>query len=714
MNNAELYIIEEQEHSMIELALDLKKSSHNLTQFARAYVTTGNKDFKEKYFQTLDIRNGHQPRPANYNGDYWDLHPSTTKSDDSEGLPFSFFDQLDAYPFSQTELNLLKDAEENSNQLAKVEEKAFKLYEQGTAISKQEAVDLLYSHDYFLAKEKIISPIHQFMSAITHRTQNTLKHFQDKSEFLLRLFIVLFIIFILANIYMAHYLNKKDKHLSVKQLRIQQKLFNENKKNNAIFNLQKAIIIVRNQANMSKANDAFYKTFKFLNIEEFLTQHSCICELFIEKKGTPHLMPMMNGLTWVEHIKKYPHKVHKAYMRDKHQREKVFTVEIHENVYAQETMVVFTDITEIKHQYDTFQRLFETSTDGLLIMKNRKFIAVNNALVKMLNYQYKEEILNLSPLALLPRFNQEGQTSKDAYKQLMRQCLTEGSSSIEGIHTKATGEEFWCDIAMTKIKIQHADAIYIRWRDIDEYKKLQFSLEEQVAQQSKALIAHSRLAGIGEMMENITHQWKQPLSIILNLVSLLKLEIKENKNLNIIEEQTHYLNKTISDFNSFSTSSKRERIYFDLKKSIQNTLNIFEFQADLHHINVQTNINITTDVQGEIGQFNQALLVILSNAKDALIENRVAQRSISLTTRERTDSVILTISDNGKGIDPDIINKIFEPYFTTKFKDKGTGIGLSMTYNIIKRSNCEIKVHNSKEGAVFSIILPKFKTKEPS
>ena len=486
----------------------------------------------------------------------------------------------------------------------------------------------------------------------------------------------------------------------------------ENDKNNAIFNLQKAIIIVRNEINMSKANSAFFNTFDFLNIEDFLTKHDCICELFIEKKGVPHLLPFMNGISWADHIKKYPHQVHEAYMLDKHKQERIFTVELKDNVYADKTMVVFTDITELKHQYDTFQRLFETSSDGLLIMKSRKFIAVNDALVKLLNYKNSEEILELTPLALFPIFTSEGKTSKEGYKQLMKQCLTEGFSTLEGLHKKASGEEFWCEIAMTKIKIKHKDAIYIRWRDIDEYKKLQFSLEDQVKQQAKALISHSRLAGIGEMMENITHQWKQPLSIILNLVSLLKLELKENQNLNIIEDQTQYLNKTITDFNTFSSRSANEKNYFDLKKSIQSTLNIFEFQAMTYRIAIHTRIDTTATIQGEIGQFNQALLVLLSNAKDALIENTNNNRAIYITTKESTNSIILTIEDNGKGIPIDIMDKIFEPYFTTKFKDKGKGIGLSMAHNIIKKTNGEIHVHNSDHGAIFTITLPKFNPKE--
>ncbi|MCH9739812.1 MAG: PAS domain-containing sensor histidine kinase [Epsilonproteobacteria bacterium] len=549
----------------------------------------------------------------------------------------------------------------------------------------------------------IISSILLYHISIDHESTNIL----------LDGFIVFLVLFIFSNLFFIYYLHKKDKELTIKQLLSEKKLSEENHRSNAIFNLQKAMIIVRDGIEMTKANDAFFKTLNFTTLEEFASKHVCISELFISKeKHIPHLQQMIGELTWLEYVEQNPDIVHEVYMLDKHNREHIFVVEIHENVYSNRTMVVFTDITEIKHQYETFHRLFETSPDGLLIMKNRRYIDANDTLVKLLKYNNKEEILALNPLALMPPFKKGGVNSKKAYKAMMKQCQEEGFSSIQGIHIKTTGEEFWCDIAMTRIKIHNEDAIHIRWRDIDEYKKLQFSLEEEVQQQAKALISRSRLAGIGEMMENITHQWKQPLSIILNLVTLMKLENREDKNLLMIEEQTKYLNQTIDDFRFFSNSSKEETSYFDLKESITNVFKIFKFQALTHNITLDLNIQKTAYIKGDIGQFNQAILVILSNAKDAILEHTSTKRWIHIYTSESNNHIMLTISDNGGGIPLDIIDKIFEPYFTTKFKDKGTGIGLSMTYNIIEKYNGHIKVNNTKMGAKLIITLPKYQIKD--
>lgn len=517
-------------------------------------------------------------------------------------------------------------------------------------------------------------------------------------------FIAVSSLFILNNLFIILYLYHKDKSFSIQQ----KQLIKEHKLNSAIFNLQNAIIIVKDERKLLKANSSFFKTFNFDTMEAFSRQHTCICELFIDKKDTPHLQPIIDDLNWTDYIRKHPHMVHEVYILDREGKERIFSVDLHDNIYSDKTMVVLTDITEIKHQYETFERLFESSTDGLLIMKGRRYIAVNNTLVKMLGFNTKEEILNLSPLALFPIFAQEGQRSKASYKRIFKTCLTEGFSNLEGIHTRTSGEMFWCDIAMTKIKVDNEDAIHIRWRDIDEYKKLQLSLEEQVQQQAKALIVRSRLTAIGEMMENITHQWKQPLSIILNLLGIMKLTYSHDKNLSLIEEQTQYLNQTIRDFNAFSNHNNPTS-HFNLQDSIQAVIKIFEYQAQRSRIRIDTDITQTASIQGDLGQFNQALLVILSNAKDALLENRTEHRLVHIKTRCNHSKIKLTICNNGGIIPETVIHKIFEPYFTTKFRDKGTGIGLSMTYNIIQKSNGTIEVKNYNEGVVFTITLPIYK-----
>jgi len=253
------------------------------------------------------------------------------------------------------------------------------------------------------------------------------------------------------------------------------------------------------------------------------------------------------------------------------------------------------------------------------------------------------------------------------------------------------------------------------YSNFDEEKIfLNYTIKKNKAELKEAyssMLASSRLAGIGEMMENITHQWKQPLSIILNIVSILKLEMKDNKELKIIEEQTRYLDNTIRDFKDFSSHSEKEKSIFLLEKSVEETIKLFNFQAISNIIVINKNLEKNLYIQGDIGKFNQVLLVLLSNARDAFLSRSVKNRVIEIEAKSLSDNIIITVHDNAGGIPKNIIDKIFEPYFTTKFKDKGTGVGLSMTYNIIKKMDGRLEVKNYKDGALFKIILPKIKDK---
>ena len=519
------------------------------------------------------------------------------------------------------------------------------------------------------------------------------------------LFVIL-VLFLLMNLFIGYYLQIRDNIFN----ELQEKLDAENKISNTIFNLQKAIIIIRDDVSMTKANEAFFQTFDFISMEDFSNKHNCICELFIPKENVQHLLPVVDGLNWSDYIIKYPQKRHEAYMLDKYGKERSYTVDLHQHIYHEKSMVVFTETTKIKSQAETFQKLFENSADGLLILKNNQFLDVNPTLLKIIECPSKEIFLTLSPQVLLPTFQPDGVDSNKLHQEMVNECTKSDVSTRQRLQKKLSGETFWCDIAMTKITIEQEEVIYVRWRDIDTYKCLELSLEEQVQKQSQELLAQSRLAGIGEMMENITHQWKQPLSLILNLIQLIKIELPKSRELEIIAEQTKYLDKTIADFKNFSSHSNSSKKLFNLSQSLEETLNIFKFQAEKHSIEIETNLQKDAEIKGDIGLFNQAILVLLSNSKDALLENKKGHRYIQITTKESIEKIYLTISDNGGGIPQNIINKIFEPYFTTKFKDKGTGIGLSMTYTIIKQAKGTIEVNNNKDGASFKITLPKINT----
>ncbi|MFA7091632.1 MAG: ATP-binding protein [Arcobacteraceae bacterium] len=257
-------------------------------------------------------------------------------------------------------------------------------------------------------------------------------------------------------------------------------------------------------------------------------------------------------------------------------------------------------------------------------------------------------------------------------------------------------------------------------------KKLKNEIEKEVLksrQKDSVLFQQSKMAAIGEMLENIAHQWRQPLSTISTIASGIALKLEYNifnqdeaKNeLRHIVDTTKKLSNTIDYFQKyFSKSNVFED--FNLSDIIKSNLAFLEIAMKSHHIDIVTNFKDDITIFGLKNEFAQALMNILNNAKDALIQNVDVKykRIISVDLYKEKGKTIIDITDNAGGIPEDIIDKIFDPYFTTKHKAEGVGIGLYMSQEIIvKHMKGALNVQNQSftldgsdyKGAKFTIIL---------
>ncbi|QOG11593.1 sensor histidine kinase [Arcobacter sp. FWKO B] len=246
--------------------------------------------------------------------------------------------------------------------------------------------------------------------------------------------------------------------------------------------------------------------------------------------------------------------------------------------------------------------------------------------------------------------------------------------------------------------------------------------EEENTAREQMLFQQSKMASMGEMIGNIAHQWRQPLSAITTASSALQLKdeygILTKEDIidfnNSIINNANYLSKTIDDFRNFFKSSKTVEI-FTTKNLIENSLKIVDSSLKNHYIKVELNITDDKKIKGLLNEATQGLINIINNAKDAIIATSPEIRKIFISTYTQEKYVVISIKDVGGGISDDIVDKIFEPYFTTKHKSQGTGIGLYMTSEIVvKHLKGKIEVHNTttlideKEynGAEFLIYLP--------
>lgn len=288
----------------------------------------------------------------------------------------------------------------------------------------------------------------------------------------------------------------------------------------------------------------------------------------------------------------------------------------------------------------------------------------------------------------------------------------------------AANEIRWISTRVILIK-NHSGQVSHFYGYINDISKIKVSQEElklKVTEEVKKnrdkdrlLIQQSKLASMGEMIGNIAHQWRQPL----NNVSLILQFLRDNyRNKDVSSEQLdkfinranshiEYMSETIDDFRNFYKPSKVQN-EFSIKECIDTLLYMVKNQYESENINIEVELDdiIITNYENEL---KQAILNILNNAKDALIlkkEHNNFDALISINVHYDAQNVKIEISNNGGNIKNDIIDRVFEPYFTTKFEHQGTGIGLYMTKSIIETNmKGKIEVQNINDGVKFTITL---------
>ncbi|MFW9625560.1 MAG: ATP-binding protein [Sulfurospirillum sp.] len=245
---------------------------------------------------------------------------------------------------------------------------------------------------------------------------------------------------------------------------------------------------------------------------------------------------------------------------------------------------------------------------------------------------------------------------------------------------------------------------------------LEFRVNEEIARRmenEQILMHQSRLASMGEMIGNIAHQWRQPLSELgATLMNLQILWEKQKLTSAVFEDRIKrsegliaYMSKTIDDFrNFFASDNKKER--YCVNDAIRKSLELIEPALKNHHIVLEFHEEGEYEIEGYPSQFAQAILNIISNAKDILLERGIHAPKIEITLKCKEGKTLIQIADNGGGITLEPIEKIFEPYVSTKHAKSGTGIGLYMSKSIIeKNANGVLSAYNSDIGAVFEITL---------
>jgi C4-dicarboxylate-specific signal transduction histidine kinase len=230
----------------------------------------------------------------------------------------------------------------------------------------------------------------------------------------------------------------------------------------------------------------------------------------------------------------------------------------------------------------------------------------------------------------------------------------------------------------------------------------------ELRQKDQTLIQQNRFAAMGEMINNIAHQWRQPL----NVISLIVQGLPECKNLSQAELDLEverimgvilHMSQTIDDFRYFFRQDK-EKSHFTANQAVAKAIEFIRPSLTDKDIEISITEQPEVDIFGYSNEFAQVLLNILSNAKDVLVERKVAQPHIYISISRADERSVVTITDNGGGISPDVMHRIFDPYYTTKEKIQGTGIGLYMSKIIIEQNmGGSLTAGNVEGGVAFRI-----------
>ena len=373
---------------------------------------------------------------------------------------------------------------------------------------------------------------------------------------------------------------------------------------------------------------------------------------------------------------------------------------------------IFKDLVKTTEQVKERAVLLDSIADGVYgVDANGRCMFINQRALDMIQFS-EEEVLYKNQHELFHHHRPDGTKyefhdcpiHKTAQDRIIREC--------EETFVKKDGTFF--PVSLTIAPTGDGNAVVV-FRDISYVKEYESHLENEVSTKTKALnelnknlelkIAQeveknrqkdillqqqTRLAAIGEMMGNIAHQWRQPLSAITTTISGLKLKedfgILEPNDItdanDAIVHNAEFLSHTIDNFRNFFKKDQLNKKFF-VSDAVKDTVSIIKASYDNHFILLKMDCEEDISHYGSDNLLSQVILNILANAKDALVLNKIENKVVKITLRKEHGNIILKIQDNAGGINEEIKDKIFDPYFTTKHQSKGTGIGLYLSTQII-------------------------------
>jgi PAS domain S-box-containing protein len=386
----------------------------------------------------------------------------------------------------------------------------------------------------------------------------------------------------------------------------------------------------------------------------------------------------------------------------------------------------------LRESEQTFKKLFDESSDPILLMRGGRFIECNEAAVRLIGAPDKESFLGATPLDISPEHQPDGRLSVDAAPGFAERAFSEGNSRFEWLCRRYDGAPLLIEVSLVPIMLKGERLLHNTWRDITERKRVQ-----------EVLVQTEKLMSVGGLAAGMAHEINNPLAGILQSVQVIRRRLDERRAHNrdaaracgceLERVQAYLSDRRIPDFLEnisqagqrasrivanmleFSRKSDQEFTPRDLADVVDKSVDLAASDFDLNKKYDFKSIRIIRDYDPELppvkcdpAEMQQVVFNLLKNAAQALAGDAHGEPVILLRTRRRQGMAAIEVEDNGPGIPPEAVKHVFEPFFTTKGPGHGTGLGLSVSYYIVTAHHGgRMSVESSPGGgAKFVVDLP--------
>ncbi|MDY3199544.1 MAG: PAS domain-containing sensor histidine kinase [Arcobacter sp.] len=374
--------------------------------------------------------------------------------------------------------------------------------------------------------------------------------------------------------------------------------------------------------------------------------------------------------------------------------EKIFSVLL--DIYSKSIAQIENALNKSVDIVDKYVIMSRTDINGVII-------SVSNAFCKISGYESYEMI------GKTQEFFKHPDMKAEFFNEIKKTIQSGNMWQGEIKNLKKNGGFYW--LKTTIHPNFDNDGNIISYDAINE----DISFQKELKNQQDLLVEQSKSAALGEMISMIAHQWRQPLQAVsiliqkLPLLKELKGEISDemlNDVVSQVSNQLDYMSKTIDDFRDyFKPNKKKEEVY--IENVINKSMDFLSYLFKINSIKVNYKNESTSKVDIFLNEMVQVFINLAKNSCDAMIEKNVENRVIDIYSYEKNKKLYIEFEDNAGGISDKVINKIFNPYFSTKSNKNGTGLGLYMSKTIIEQYSLgKINVYNTKIGTKFIIELP--------